>query len=265
MKHASLAAAVVIVLSSNAFALLHAARNRSGDPDAQIALTDRELSYYRDADDSGVALNLIWLDANARYGPWVSPDDNSKGWMNRQVLESLGFDCSVDPADRVKADSFYARQSPRRGFIALEYDGPGWREWLELRQRQIEQQPALRDSFNERQSSRLVAIDAAGDPAALRARHPDRSKVVILPAVIQISVTPRMPAAQGRPEIPAQLTGWIQQVSYSVHVSRPISDKFRALRQTTRGPQQEDPVYRVHLKFGSLLEPWVTDAEFAEE
>jgi hypothetical protein len=265
MKYTSLAAAVIIVLLSNAFALLHAARNRSGAPDAQIALTDRELTYYRDADDSGVALNLIWLDLNSRYGPWISPGDNSKPWMNRQVLESLGFDCSVDLSDPSTAASFYARQSPRKGFIALEYDGPGWREWLDSRRRQIEQQPALRDSFNERQSSRLVAIDAAGDPAVLRARHPDRSKVVILPAVIQISVTPRQPAAQGRPEVPAQLTGWIQQVPYSIHVARPISDKFRALRQTTRGPDQPDPIYRVHLKFGTSLEPWVTGAEFGEK
>jgi len=265
MKHASLAAAVVIVLLSNAFALLHAARNRSGDPDAQIALTDRELTYYRDADDSGVALNLIWLDANARYAPWISPGDSSKPWMNRQILESLGFDCRVDPADHLKADSFYARQAPRRGFIALEYDGQGWHEWLESRKRQIEQQPVLRDSFNERQSSRLVAIDAAGDPAVLRARHPDRSNVAILPAVIQISVTPRQPAAQGRLEIPAQLTGWIQQVPYSIHVARQISDRFRALRQTTRGPDQADPIYRVHLKFGTSLEPWVTGTEFFTE
>src|ERR1700676_2794671 len=99
MKHASLAAAAVIVLLSNAFALLHAARNRSDEPAAQIALTDRELTYYRDADDSGVALNLIWLDPNTRYGPWIPPGGDSKPWMNRQVLESLGFDCSVDLSD----------------------------------------------------------------------------------------------------------------------------------------------------------------------
>ena len=268
MKHASLAAAAAIVVLSSAFALLHAARNRTGNPDAQITVTDRELKYYREPDDSGVALNLTWVDSNAQYAPWIYQDETWVPWLNQQILQGLGFDCSVAPADR-GADTFYARQQPRRGYVALEFDGPAWRMWLELRNRQIEKQRPLGNNFagnildDELLSSRLVAIDASSDPAALRTRHPDRNKVVILPAVIQIYLTPRIPAAQGRPERPALLTGMIQQIPYSIHVSKPVSERFQSLSQTSRDAKQDQALYRVQLSFGSSLEPWVTSAEIS--
>ncbi len=252
MKHASLGAAALIVVLSNAFALIHAARNRSGQPDAQITLTDRELTYYRNADDSGVELILRWTDSYPRYFvPGLGfAGEESRVWLDKEKLESLGFDCGVPPADP-KADSFYARQRPRRGF--------------ETQRRIAAQQPALQNTFDERLASRLVAIDAAGDPATLRARHPDRAGVLILPAVIQIYVVPRIAAGVGRVERPAQLAGMIQQVPSAIHVSRPLSDGFRRLRLTVRDAKQEEPLYRVHLSYGRLLEPWTTGVEFGEK
>jgi hypothetical protein len=265
MKHASLAGAAAIVVVANLFALVHAARNRSGQPDAQVTLTDRELTYYRNADDSGVQLNLMWADSYARfYVPGLNyAEQGSRVWLTRPELESLGFDCRVAASDP-KADSFYARQRPRRGFVAMELDGPAFQSWLEVQKRLYEQQPGVRTTFNDKLASRLVAIDAAGDPAALRARHSDHSGVVILPAVVQIYVVPRMPAGNGRPERPAELTGMIQQVPSGVHVPRPLSDAFRRMPVTTRVANEDKPVYRVHLTYGRLLEPWVTGVEFTE-
>jgi len=266
MKHASLGAAALIVVLSNAFALVHAARNRSGQPDAQITLTDRELTYYRNADDSGVELILRWTDSYPRYFvPGLGfAGEESRVWLDKEKLESLGFDCGVPPADP-KADSSYARQRPRRGFVALEFDGPAWRSWAETQRRIAAQQPALQNTFDEGLASRLVAIDAAGDPATLRARHPDRAGVLILPAVVQIYVVPRIAAGVGRVERPAQLAGMIQQVPSAIHVSRPLSDGFRRLRLTVRDAKQEEPLYRVHLSYGRLLEPWTTGVEFGEK
>lgn len=45
MKAATLIAAGSVVMIANAFALLHAGRNRSGSADAQVTLTERELHY----------------------------------------------------------------------------------------------------------------------------------------------------------------------------------------------------------------------------
>src|SRR5437762_3329169 len=55
VKPLSLIAAGAVVLIANTFALLHAARNRSGEPESEIVLTQRELTYYTDPDDSGVS------------------------------------------------------------------------------------------------------------------------------------------------------------------------------------------------------------------
>jgi len=61
------------------------------------------------------------------------------------------FDVSVDPSSEDGA-RHYQRQRARRAFVALEHDG-----------------------------SHLVAVDADLDPVRLRARHPDRGSVIILP------------------------------------------------------------------------------------
>ena len=51
MKHAGVFAPAAIVLLANAFALIHAAINRSGQPEAEIVLTERELNYSPSADE----------------------------------------------------------------------------------------------------------------------------------------------------------------------------------------------------------------------
>jgi hypothetical protein len=78
MKRTSLIASAAIVVLANAVALVHAARNRMGTPDAELTLTQRELRYYPSArdDDSGVALNLEWTDPDN-----LPPDTKSAGTL----------------------------------------------------------------------------------------------------------------------------------------------------------------------------------------
>ncbi len=269
MKHASLLAAAAVVLLANAMALIHAARNRSGEAEADITLTDRELNYQRDPDNSGVGLRLRWVDPGALDYTNTPEDAAARAWLGRSKLQELGFDCSVAP-EGPKAASFYARQIPRTGFVALEYDGAAWQSWLESRPKAVQiwvrspgQKSAL--DYEQRFASRLAAFDAAATAAALRGRHADRARVLIVPAVIRISLLPARPAAEGRSARPARLVGYIQQIPSLIHVSRPFSEGFRALRQTSRNKTREEPVYRVRLRYGSLLEPWVVGADFAEE
>ena len=226
MKYASLVAAAALILLADAVALVHAARNRSGMPEADLILTNRELNYHPDPDDSGVALHLVW----------VSPTT----WLGRAKLEALGFDCSVAPSDP-KAGGFYSRQIPRAGFVAMEYDGPAWQAWLEELRKQTAQPDAIDHS---RFTSRLVLIDAARDAVALRARHPDRIRVLIVPAAFRISFVAN----------PASFTGFLQEIPSVIHVPRPLSDGLRS-----------GPFDRVHLRYGSLLEPWVTGVELGKQ
>jgi hypothetical protein len=233
-----------------------------GAPDAQLTLTQRELAYYKPAntsDDSGVTLHLQWTDPSNL--PWPNPSGNPNTWLNRETLQRLGFNCSVEP-DSSDAARFYERQRPRKAFIALEYDGPRWRAWLDSYQRAVAQERAKTQvnvfAGNVSGHSHLVAIDDADlDPGKLRARHPDRSTVIILPAVIAITLQPPPnPGMEHNPNHPAQLVGRIQQLPSSIHVPRPFSDKFRS--------QHQGQNYRVQLRCGALLEPCVTGLEFPQ-
>ena len=96
MKHAGVIAAVAVVLAANAAALFHAARNRSGAPDAVIQLTEREamLLHYNAEENTGNSLWLVYQAAPLHEAPSVSES-----------------------------------QLPRRGYVALEYDGAAWENW----------------------------------------------------------------------------------------------------------------------------------------
>jgi Domain of unknown function (DUF4824) len=245
MKRGSLVAAAVVVLVANGFALLHAWRNRSGPVESDITLTQRELlkSYDKMDEDSGVALNLQWIDKQG----WSSPSP----WLDQKILQEVGFDTRVAPSDKAASD-FYARQRARRAFVALEYDGPNWSKWID----QFEQQAQAASRIytppgNQRETStRLVAIDASGDVARLRARHPDRSSVIIVPAVIDIRVEPA--AAKN----PGRLYGSIQEIPSSIHLPLPFSDGFRRMSRDRNSAK-----YRVHLRYGAFLEPWIIAVE----
>ncbi len=258
MKRASLLAAAAIIVVANAFALVHAWRNRSGPIQAEITLTERELpiSYSLNEDDSGVSLDLRWLDpAWASFG-WERP----ALWLDQKALQELGFDTSVAPSAD-KAIEFYQRQRARRVFVALEYDGPAWRTHLEEAERQGQQRAELSHvnipPHSHDAETHLVAIDASTDAVQLRARHPDRSFIIIVPAVVRIAVEPFLPASGGRPSRVARLSGSVQEIPSSIHVPRPFSDAFRSL------PKDRSKVrYRVHVRYGASYEPWIIGVEF---
>jgi hypothetical protein len=64
-------------------ALLHAARNRMGQPDATITLTERELRTEHTDTDSGVS-------------PMLNFQIPKGAGLNLAKLTTLGFGCSVD-------------------------------------------------------------------------------------------------------------------------------------------------------------------------
>lgn len=251
MKRTSLLAAAVIVLIANTFALAHAWRNRSGPMTTDITLTERELplSYNSDDDNSGVAFNLRWTDPRGFiYGAY-----DPSPWLDQNHLQELGFDTSVAASDS-KAFDYYLRQRPRRGFVALEYDGPSWQKWIDDVEAQARKRslaaPYMTQANQRESSTRLIAIDAGRDPVRLRARHPDRGSVIIVPAVIRIAPRP------GNATVPARLLGYIQEIPSSIHVPRPFSDVFQHLQGVRNGL-----TYRVHLRYGASLEPWIVGVE----
>ena len=99
-----------------------AALNRSGEPEAVLVLTERELRLpARQAENTALTLALV-------FERWRERGDGrrcaSAGWFDRAKLESIGFDCSR-PVTAEHAD-YYRTRPPRATYAALEYEGALW-------------------------------------------------------------------------------------------------------------------------------------------
>ena len=255
--------AVAVVLLANALALVGVARNRAGEPEAEVRLTERELPPAPWTDEStGVFLQLEW----PRTFPGSKVD---LPWFDRAKLESLGFDCS-HPVEAKDAREHYGRMVARRAFVVLEYDGPAWGRWIEAR----DAQPAEKDAPAEDArvwASRLVPIDVGLDPGELRRLHAERSRYVIVPAIVGAGRTGDGPGGK------VVLGGHILYVLVSeIHVPKGLGALLAELRaadaavpapprdEAPSGPpvlprRHAPPRYEVLLRYGAHHEPWVAE------
>ena len=109
MKHTILlAAAGVVLLSSNAWVLVSVGRNRGAAPGGTVELTERELGLpFRIGDSTALALELRWTVFSS------DPDhDRSPDWLDAAKLAELGFDCRV-PLTNPQAREHYRSQPAR--------------------------------------------------------------------------------------------------------------------------------------------------------
>ena len=260
-----------LLIVSNAFVLAHVAMNRSGESDSEMQLTARELQYYGGrSDESGVLLMLRWTNTAPEY-PTGLPGE-APVWFDQKKLEEIGFDLSV-PASSPKAARFYENLRSREVFVALEYEGPAWEAWLKDREPRLEKessygpQVTLPDRIEiERQTTpRLVTTDVARDPAQLRRKYPDRTRVMLLQALVRAKLEPERRALLTAPLRPAYLRGAITRLAIeSINVPQPLS---RRLEGKSYSPwtydgnrvKIEPPPYSVTLRVGSKFEPWVVD------
>jgi hypothetical protein len=274
MKRWGWLVAGLLVVVANTVALIGVARNRAGEPEAEVTLTERELPMaVRPSDNTGMALRLNWERPTWR-------DD----WMDRRMLEALGFDCSV-PLDAASAEFHYGKQLSRRAYVVLEYEGEAWAEWLAEQERQIEEtaekeergelQPGAtgerrRQLEREKKTrSRLIAIDAAADPAGLRRQYPDRSRFVIAPGIARPWVThspDRETERRGPPELKGRIAELLVRL---IHVGRRHRGPFEALDAEPTPPpgirgepgEPHAPRYSATLAFGQRYEPWIREVE----
>jgi hypothetical protein len=255
MTRMTLFLAAGVVALADGLALVHAARNRAGEPEAMVTLTERELRYYPNKDDSGVTLMLQHTSPDA----WIyTGADNPAlealmGRIGTKQLADVGFDCSRQASDK-DAGEFYRRQRPRTAWGALELGGEGYADYVRYRRGTLGVDSTRKPEDierDERQESRLVAVDVARSAETLRARYPDRTKVMIVPVVVRINAVPAVPAAFQRSARPARIAASVRPVTMAVHVPRPFSGGFLPL------PAR----YNVTLAYGKLGEPWVTGVE----
>ena len=267
MKNRLLMAAIVLLVAVNALVLAGVAYNRAGQPDAELQLTERELSpfqsYGPDRDNTGVTLRFD-------YARTELP------WFDAAKLRELGFDVDAFLGrEKTRTYRHYKQPLPRRAYVVLEFDGPAWAKLLKDKEDQIAALPdkiaegkATKDALDfarkdlERMriaDSRLVPVDAGLHTAALRARYPDRHRYLVTTAKVQMRIT-YQPVKSGAPPV---ARGSISQLLPDT-ISLPT--RFRTAFQDLMGTRHYNtrtnpPRYRVTLRYGQRHEPWVTDLQ----
>lgn len=242
----TLAAGLALILASNAVVLAGVAWNRSGEPDAQLRLTQRELGLERDwaggRENSGVALRLQWRvlrraagEGFVDYGYSYATDAD---WLDREKLEQLGFDLSAPARDPLLDEQRFERQLPRPALLVLELDGPARAAALKRAEEFAEksQQKAAQEALARERSanSRLFVVDAGLDADALRAKYPDRKRYAIVPGKIGL-----------------QGYGTRKPSGYVYGPGVASFNVPRSFHAAVRGP------FEATVVFGRRLEPWL--------
>lgn len=271
MKRFGWLAALLLVVVVNAVVLAGVAWNRSGEPDATLQLTERELPllyrFSRSQENTGVAFRLN-----------LSDGSNSPDWLDADKLRQLGFYVPQSGAGRDARDARSKRPLPRQAWVVLEFDGPAWQALLaEQTQRladarlAVEKGEVTREQVKSlekalarmRQSgSRLVAVDAGTEPSTLRARYPDRSRYLITGAKVRAWVEPSLSAEDASDSLAVK--SYLQLLVNRIHVPLQQQKVLQSvlggeLRNERSGDAQRPPRYVVHLRYGRRYEPWVVD------
>ncbi|HWN43802.1 MAG TPA: DUF4824 family protein [Thermoanaerobaculia bacterium] len=254
MKLRGLLAGLALIALANAAVLAGVAWNRRGEPDATITLTERELQIpwgaVNDEDDTGLDLQLEW---NVRW----SAGGRAPEGLPLATLRELGFEPRVG-----------RKEPPRTAWVVMEMDGEAWQRWVAKRRRQVEEErrkepdsdcPPGSDLEQMLVSgSRLVVVDAGRDREALRRRHPDRSRYLVVPGTVD--------AREVRPGV---FEGLVSDLRVnSIHVPlrlRPALDELvtaeRMRRETSNSAYVDSPRYRATVAFGRRGEPWLVSVE----
>ncbi|KAA0252516.1 MAG: DUF4824 family protein [Acidobacteria bacterium] len=284
-REAAVLSAGALVLLCNALLLASARRDRAGEAGPAIRLTERELPLeVRGIDATWTSLRIDWnADLERRR--------RDAGWFDRDELAALGFDTHL-PAEDPEADEFYGWQPPREAWVVLEMDGEAARAWREKREQELA--ATLRKLGDDRESpdarraveafesdrasrSRLFAVDAGSDLAALRARYPDPARWLVVRAVVAASCDRRWDP-ETRSESPPVLRGRIEELRVG-EIEVPLAkralldglaekDREEARRAKASAgeeavapvsPRRREPRYDVLLRYGRGHTPWVEE------
>jgi hypothetical protein len=271
----TLAAGAALILLVNVVALSGVYFNRSGEPDARLTLSQRELGVPWDwrvpRDNSGLVLGLNWRvpDGSAveySYGGY-GYHGGTPDWLDEPRMKALGFDTAA-VAESGEGRRRFERQLPREALLVLELAGPSWQQALERARVNAARHEAARlanaDSKEfvakakhaqvkneETRNSRLFAIDLGLDRAALRAKYPDRGRYLILKATLR----PRLETQDKK----TRVTGYVSELAVQrinvPHALRPVLEP--GLRKLPHTPIAPDAMFEATVAVGQRLEPWI--------
>jgi hypothetical protein len=256
----TLALGAALIAATNAVALLGVAYNRSGTPESELRLSQRELrppfQWGLQRENSGLSLALVWQ-AGEPYG-------STAAWLDRAKLTELGFDVSRSAGRR-----HYEKVRDREVYLVLELAGSAYQAALDAARERAEKRKAealahpddaklkAQADFSQKQllheeheASRLFVIDAGLDAKALRAKYPDRTKYAIVRGRVR-------PALEGNG---ARVGGYVSAViNDSVNVPLDMRRAFEGVppRSYGFGPRYAGPTIEATVAFGKRFEPWL--------
>jgi len=250
-------AAGALLLLANGAILVNVARNRAGNPDAVVRLSEREARSYLTQEKGTELLLELRIAWKMATGP-----DGQSTWFDRARLEALGVPDLPAGGDSIGTSRW--RPVDRKGYAVLELAGPAWERWEAAEQ-------ATRDSARARRDTTRMAEMPAGEghqhgaapkkwadwspPLALRQQYPDRSRYLILPATYRAVFTGPVADSTGAVITPARLEGQIMDLlPGTLHVPRPLRDSLVGL-----GAAAPDSTthYEFTVKVGRRWEAWV--------
>lgn len=255
---------VALIVAVNAFVLAGVAWNRSGAPASALTLAQRELSlpyaFGLDGERGGIDVALLWRasmrddnDADSgfdmRYGS--GPD-----WLDADKLRELGFDLK---------DGRDAYRASREVYVVLELAGEAWQRALARAQTRLDRalargstdkqdadalksaQEAL--TYEQDKASRLFAVDAGLDAAALRQRYPElRSH-----AIVAATVTPSVTVIEGK----TLFSGYIGEPSVArISVPHALRGAMEGVDRTALDSGRA--AFEMDVAWGRRFEPWIT-------
>ncbi len=265
-KH-SLIAGLGLIVVVNAIVLGGVAYNRSGEPESALRLSERELVApmrgYGNKENSGLPLMLNWRVLPAassdskRYSGANALAGGAPEWLDQAKMRALGFDMSV-LSQRADGAARTRQGLARDVLLVLELDGAAYQTAL-ARAVQHSQTAAAQEAtpagvvlkHEQENNSRRFVVDAGLDVAALRIRHPDRSRY----AIVRGQVRPNW----SREKDAVAPAGFISGVS-STRLNLPLEWR-RVLEVAAMGRDGPAPLrYVIDVHFGQRLEPWVAQA-----
>ncbi len=272
-----LVAGLSIIILSNLVALGGVAYNRSGEAEALIELSEREigLDYRYGLEQHSTSLSLSFnCRVENRQNDYSFANSHCSGqphWLGKQKLIELGF--NFEPYDQAKGYGYNGKDLPRDVYVVLEYDGDSHRRALAAREAELAREIALRDNnpgnkeFDERVSkareklvaeqrfnSRLFAIDAGLDKSELRKNYPQTDRYIIMKAAVRSAwhLENNNRVWSGR------IDGLLIE---RINVPLAYRKQFAGIESRRYRIPDESPRFKVSVAFGKRNEPWLVGVE----
>ena len=252
-------AGIAIILLTNVIVFSGVAYNRSGVPESQISLTERELrlpfAYGMQSENTGISLRLLYRVKDSgkkglrfyNYGYYSGDID----WLDEAKLASLGLDVTrVKTSDDNKYGVTGSRNRQETEVIfVLEYDGPAYQETLANAKEE--------DMQHEKNAApRLFIIDAGLSQKTLRDKYPDKSNYILLKGIVGARFERLSKDSPG-------WVGYVKSLSNpQIHVPLAGHKVLEPLMAGSAHNRREDPPrFSVTLNIGKRLEPWVESVD----